>query len=118
MSSSGTRVAGLPQAPIRQTFNRFRKEVRNWYSVGLLACITLPTRFTPGGGFGGRLLRNRQVTFRMRDGTKIRCRLRDAGDIFSVYVHQDYARYPIAWRQVSTVIDVGATVGSFTVWAA
>jgi FkbM family methyltransferase len=117
MSSSDFALNRTPLVSILRIFARFRMEIRNWYSVGLLACLTLPTRFTRGGGFGGALLRNRAVTFRMRDGTRIRCRLKDAGDIFSVYVHQDYASYPILWEGLSTVIDIGATVGSFTLWA-
>jgi FkbM family methyltransferase len=54
----------------------------------------------------------------MRDGSNIVCRLKDAGDVFSVYVHQDYSGHPIDWDSLETVIDIGATVGSFTLWAA
>jgi FkbM family methyltransferase len=54
----------------------------------------------------------------MRDGSNIACRLKDAGDVFSVYVHQDYSRHPVDWGSLGTIVDVGSTVGSFTIWAA
>jgi FkbM family methyltransferase len=51
-------------------------------------------------------------------GSTIRCRLEDAGDLLSVFVDQDYDRVQIPWPELHSIVDVGSTVGSFTVWAA
>jgi FkbM family methyltransferase len=52
----------------------------------------------------------------MSDGSRIRCRVRDCGDWISVYVHDDYA-IQIPWPELRSIVDIGACVGSFTVWA-
>lgn len=57
------------------------------------------------------------MTFRMRDGSNVTGRLQDSGDVVSVYLDQDYAAYDIPWSEITSVIDVGATVGCFTLWA-
>jgi FkbM family methyltransferase len=54
----------------------------------------------------------------MSDGSTIRCRLQDAGDLISVYVDNDYRRFEVDWAGLRQVIDVGSTVGAFTIWVA
>lgn len=106
------------EAPqVTSAFTRLRAEVRNWYSIGLLAAIVMPTRIPPRRGLAGTWLGRRIVTFRMRDGSKIACRLQDAGDLISVYLDRDYASLDIQWTQIRTIVDIGATVGCFTLWA-
>src|SRR2546422_7482172 len=102
--------------PMRSVFRRLRAEVRNWYGAGLLAAVVMPTRIPPRRGLGGTWLGRRVVTFKMRDGSRIQCRLQDAGDLISVYLDSDYARADIEWNSLRTIIDVGATVGAFTLW--
>jgi FkbM family methyltransferase len=92
--------------------------VLNWYTVGLLAAIVMPTRIPPRRGLKGTWLGQHVATFRMSDGSKIRCRLQDAGDLISVYVDRDYGRMQIAWSDQRSIVDVGSTVGSFTMWVA
>ncbi len=99
------------------TFARLRAEVRNWYTVGLLASIVMPTRIPPRRGLAGTWFGARVVTFQMRDGSKVTCRLQDSGDMISVYLDQDYAPFDLAWAEFRSVIDVGATTGCFTLWA-
>jgi FkbM family methyltransferase len=53
----------------------------------------------------------------MADGATIRCRAKDSGDWISVYVELDY-ELPLDWSDLQSIVDVGACVGSFTVWAA
>lgn len=60
----------------------------------------------------------RTVRLRMRDGSRIKCRLVDTGGLLSVHVDRDYEAPGVAWRQARAIVDVGANVGSFTVWAA
>ena len=54
----------------------------------------------------------------MSDGSTIRCRLQDADDVISVYVDSDYGRLNVPWGELRSIVDIGATTGSFTLWAA
>jgi FkbM family methyltransferase len=100
-----------------EVFYRLRVEVRNWLVAGLLAAVVMPTRVPPRRGLAGTWFGSRVITFRMRDGSNVTCRLQDAGDLISVYLDQDYAPFDIPWHEVNSLIDVGATVGCFTLWA-
>ena len=60
----------------------------------------------------------RVVRFRMRDGALMRCAIADSGGLLSVYADRDYEIPGVDWSQVNTVVDIGAHVGSFSVWAA
>ena len=102
----------------RTEFGHLRRAVRNWYSAGVLAAVVMPTRVPPRGGLRETWLGRHVETFRMSDGFRIRCRLQDAGDLISVYVDGDYERMRVGWANLRSIIDVGSTVGSFTLWAA
>lgn len=58
------------------------------------------------------------MRFRMRDGSRISCRVADSGGLLSVHVDGDYEVPGLDWTSLKTVLDVGAHVGTFTVWAA
>lgn len=58
------------------------------------------------------------MRFRLRDGSVVRCRIVDAGGILSVSVDRDYDVPGVDWGALRTILDVGAHVGAFTVWAA
>jgi len=53
----------------------------------------------------------------MRDGSRVRCRILDSGGLLSVHVDRDYDIAGLDWSKTRTIVDVGAHVGSFTVWA-
>jgi FkbM family methyltransferase len=111
-----SRAASAPSVAL--TLKRLRREVVNWYTAGLLASIVMPSRVPPRRGLAGTRLGRFVMTFRMSDGSRIRCRLQDAGDLLSVYVEADYGRMTLPWADMRTIVDIGSTVGSFTVWAA
>ena len=104
------------ELPVSQTFGRMRSAIKNWYTIGFLAAIVLQSRIPPHRGLAGTWLARRVVTFRMRDGSRVKCRLQDAGDVVSVYVDQDYAGFDLRWDEIRTIVDIGATVGCFTLW--
>jgi FkbM family methyltransferase len=54
----------------------------------------------------------------MSDGSSIQSRLIDAGGLLSVHVDRDYDVPGMNWSAARTILDVGANVGSFTIWAA
>jgi FkbM family methyltransferase len=58
------------------------------------------------------------MRFTMRDGSLVRCRLLDSGALLSVHVDRDYDIPGLDWSKARTIVDIGAHVGSFTVWAA
>ena len=61
----------------------------------------------------------RQVMrFQMRDGSAINSRIVDAGALLSVHMDSDYDIPGVAWSAARTIVDIGAHVGCFTVWAA
>lgn len=66
---------------------------------------------------GSKLARS-LVRLRMRDGSRIGCRIVDAGGVLSVHVDRDYDIPGIAWPDARTIVDIGANVGAFTIWAA
>ncbi|MFI5282727.1 MAG: FkbM family methyltransferase [Candidatus Dormibacterales bacterium] len=58
------------------------------------------------------------MAFKMRDGSRVRCRIVDGGGLLSVHVDRDYEVPGVEWSKVHTIVDVGAHVGTFTIWAA
>lgn len=58
------------------------------------------------------------MRFRMRDGSRVRCRIVEAGGLLSVNVDRDYDIPGVDWDSVRTIVDIGAHVGTFTFWAA
>ena len=64
-----------------------------------------------------RLARQR-MRFCMRDGSQVTCRILDSGGLLSVHMGRDYDVPGLEWSEARTIVDIGAHVGSFTVWAA
>src|SRR5437588_2561781 len=63
-------------------------------------------------------LAHRLMGFRMRGGGLVRCRIVDAGGLLSVNVDREYDIPGFDWASTHTIVDIGAHVGTFTVWAA
>jgi FkbM family methyltransferase len=78
----------------------------------------------PGGGSSMRSsvasssLARRTMKFRLRGGSVVRCRIVDAGGLLSVNVDRDYDVPGVDWAALNAIVDIGAHVGTFTVWAA
>lgn len=75
---------------------------------------------TPPGRSLGTLLAStplarREMTFSMRDGSHVACRILDSACLLSVHVDGDYQLPGIDWSRVRTVLDIGAHVGSFSI---
>ncbi len=109
-------------------------------TAAVLACIYLYAQLQSGGGYiaqqgaGTRGPTRRQRSFRswlassalarrswrfhMRDGSRVRSRIVDGGALLSVHVDGDYDVPGVNWSAAHTIVDIGAHVGSFTVWAA
>jgi len=109
-------------------------------TAGMLSGIYLYARLLPAGGYLQRdsvshsdslwrrtatrtrlastPLARHVMRFRMRDGSAIRARLVDGGALLSVYADREYDLPGIDWAAARTIVDIGAHVGSFTIWAA
>ena len=82
-------------------------------STGRRSTLGGLVRRLTSGGFARRTMR-----YRMRDGSRIRCRLMDSGGPLSIWVDGDYDLPVVDWSRANIIVDIGAHVGSFTVWAA
>jgi FkbM family methyltransferase len=58
------------------------------------------------------------MRFRLRGGSVVTCRIVDAGGLLSVNVDRDYEVPGVDWDGLKAIVDIGAHVGTFTVWAA
>lgn len=58
-----------------------------------------------------------RVSVRPRGEAPIAATIGDLGSIYDVFVVEDYALPTISWGEVKTVIDCGANIGAFTLWA-
>src|SRR5205823_2618149 len=65
---------------------------------------------------GGLL--DHQVTLRTRQGPILQARLRDLDAPAEVFGRSEYDFSVIDWSSLRTAIDVGAHIGSFTLWLA
>jgi FkbM family methyltransferase len=63
-------------------------------------------------------LARHRMRFHMRDGSHVSCRIVDGGGLLSVHVDRDYDIPGLNWAKARTIVDVGAHIGSFTIWAA
>jgi FkbM family methyltransferase len=57
------------------------------------------------------------VSVRPRGQARISATIGDLGSIYDVFVVEDYAMPTISWSEVKTVIDCGANIGAFSLWA-
>ena len=64
------------------------------------------------------LIMDRQLTLRTRQGPQLRVRLRDAIGPAEVFGLNEYDTDLIDWPGTRYVIEAGAHVGAFTIWAA
>jgi FkbM family methyltransferase len=61
---------------------------------------------------------NVQVDLRTRQGATLRARLRDVNAPAEVFGLDEYATPSIDWSRLEYIVDAGAHVGSFALWAA
>jgi FkbM family methyltransferase len=93
-----------------------RDEFANWYILGPLSWVALPSRCPPQGGiprFAGQ-----RVTVRLRDGRHAECRLDEFFSFVEIFVLREYDVPGAAWHELRTIVDVGANVGAATLWFA
>ncbi len=97
---------------------RLRAQVRNWYVVGPLAWLVLPSRLPPRRGMLGSPLARRVITARLRNGMRLRCRIEEFEGYLAVFLKSTYDVPGIRWELLESIIDVGANVGTATIWLA
>lgn len=95
--------------PLRTTFE-------NWYLVGPLALLALPSRLPPRNGIPW--LFNMVIDVRLRNGGKARCRIEESRPFVEIFALGEYDIPGFDWTSVNSVLDVGASVGAATLWFA
>jgi FkbM family methyltransferase len=93
-----------------------REEFANWYVLGPLTWLALPSRLPPRDGIDA--LARRRVVVRMRGGGRATCRLDEFFSFVEVFVLREYDHPNLDWERVRTIVDVGANVGAATIWFA
>jgi FkbM family methyltransferase len=93
-----------------------RSAFKNWWLPGYLGSIAYRVRRISPSLFE-RLMDWRMVVV-TRAGPSFTVRLRDVNGPAEVFGAGEYADPSIDWRQVEYVLDAGAHVGGFALWAA
>jgi len=95
-----------------------RATVRNWWFIGTLGWVVMPSRMPPRGGLLNRPIARKVVSVRLRDGWTLRCRVNEIFAVAEVFAVGTYDRPGIDWRNARTILDIGANVGAATLWMA
>jgi FkbM family methyltransferase len=109
-------LSKLAQASPRAIAKGLREEFANWYVLGPLTWLALPSRLPPRDGIDS--LARRHVVVRIRGGERATCRLDEFYSFVEVFVLREYDHPNIDWERVRTIVDVGANVGAATIWFA
>jgi FkbM family methyltransferase len=104
---------GAPAEPSRA--DGLRAAFRNWRLPLILGSVAHRLRGLPP--VRARLM-DLELRLRTRRGPVLAARLRDLGGPVDVFGHAEYDIAAIDWPAARFVVDLGAHVGSFTLWAA
>jgi FkbM family methyltransferase len=113
VTSGAADTGGSPADQSRIT--GLRRAFRNWWWPALLGSIAYHGRRVPG--LRDRLM-NTEMRLRTRRGPVLAARLRDLGGPVDVFGRAEYDLAGIDWPAARFVVDLGAHVGSFSLWAA
>jgi FkbM family methyltransferase len=105
-------------APLGKLVRGLRAEIRNWYWLGPLGWVVMPSRCPPRPGLLNRSIARRTVTVRLRSGGTIRCRINELFAVVEVFALATYDTDGIDWAAAANIVDVGANVGAATIWMA
>jgi FkbM family methyltransferase len=110
---TGPRKAPPPHRNAR--FSLLESAFVNWRVPAYLGSIAYRTRRAPAI-FDA--LMNVRLDLKTKQGPTLRARLRDVNGPAEVFGLDEYATPSIDWSRVDYVIDAGAHVGGFALWAA
>jgi len=114
LSSSTVKVESKPS--LRALIGGLRRVLRNWFWLGPLCFVVLPSRFPPRAGLLDRRIARKPVTLRLRSGIRFACTLGEFSGFLDAYVLREYEIPGLNWLSVRTVVDAGANVGAATLW--
>jgi FkbM family methyltransferase len=100
----------------RRLLRGLRREFANWYVLGPIGLIALPSRCPPRGGLP--FLAKRRIAVQMRGGARAECRIDELFPFVEVFVLDEYELPSVDWMQLETIVDIGANVGASTLWFA
>lgn len=119
-SKDAQQIADLPRRSVAagrgERLRLLETAFTNWRVPGYVGSIAYRVRrLSPT--LSGALM-NLRFDMRTRDGTRVLARIRDMNGPAEVFGLGEYDLPWIEWRDVEYVLDIGAHVGSFTLWAA
>ena len=88
----------------------------NWRAPGYLSSIAYRIRPISPSLF--TRLMERRFVLRTREGASLEARLRDVSGPAEVFGDREYAHEWLDWPTIESVVDLGAHVGGFALWAA
>jgi len=95
---------------------RLRSTFENWYLVGPVALLALPSQLPPRKGIP--LLFKRVIDIRLRNGYRARCRIEESRPFVEIFALGEYDIPGFDWESLHSVLDIGASVGAATLWFA
>lgn len=108
------RVSKTTSRPLLADAVALFRQLANWYSIGPQAVVAL----SPGHRFIDSRMARRTVTLHRRDGTRLRCQVRECAAYYSCFIRRDYDTHAVSWPSAQVVVDVGANIGASTLWLA
>jgi FkbM family methyltransferase len=93
-----------------------RREFANWYVLGPVSWVVLPSRCPPRDGIAS--LAGRKIAVEIRGGYRAECRIDEFFPFVEVFALRDYEVPQVDWTSLRTIVDVGANVGAATLWFA
>lgn len=114
--SPASDLPSLSELSLRSLIQGCQREFTNWYLLAPLSWMALPSRCPPRRGVAS--LAGRQVTVKIRNGYRARCRLDEFFPFVEVFALRAYDVQRVRWPDARTIVDVGANVGAATLWFA
>ena len=95
-----------------------RRNVKLWWLYLPIFAVVFPSRVPPRSGLFFEKLGAIVITLRLRNGQRVRCRIRDSYPVFEVYGHRVYDDSLLKLTGCRTIVDIGANIGAATLWLA
>lgn len=102
--------------PLLDLLRKAREHLEGWWWLVPAIALLMPGRVPPRKGLS--VLGGKELLTRTRQGDQIRCRIDEAYGLIEVFVERTYDAPEIPWKQLRTVVDIGANIGAASIWFA
>jgi len=109
-------LSRLGAPSVRRLLSGLYSEFANWYVLGPLGWVVLPSRCPPKGGIPS--VAGKRLIVKTRSGYQAESGIDEFFGFFEVFALGVYDVPDLNWSEVRTIVDVGANVGAATLWFA